>query len=116
MWVAGHKKQSRRAIPHPWRPPPSFGGGRLFVQEARETRKPQEAFRPFSEADETFEDPSVTDPDERLLLFGQHDHVRRYGPDYQNRLVHAGFKVTRYSPQDLLDQSDVERFGMSNTT
>lgn len=27
----------------------------------------------------TIEDPSITDPDERLRVFGQHDHVRRYG-------------------------------------
>ncbi|CAN5716465.1 hypothetical protein BH11PSE8_BH11PSE8_30760 [soil metagenome] len=41
----------------------------------------------------TFEDPSVTDPAERLRLFGQHDHVRWYGRDYATRLVRAGFDV-----------------------
>jgi SAM-dependent methyltransferase len=44
-------------------------------------------------AEETFEDPSVTDPDERARLFGQFDHVRRYGRDYGNRLKDAGFTV-----------------------
>ncbi len=29
----------------------------------------------------TFENPSIIDPKERLRLFGQEDHIRRYGPD-----------------------------------
>jgi len=44
-------------------------------------------------ADTTFEDPSVTDPAERLRLFGQVDHVRRYGWDYVDRLECSGFVV-----------------------
>lgn len=44
-------------------------------------------------AEVTFEDPSVTRPEDRLRLFGQEDHVRRYGPDYKNRLADAGFSV-----------------------
>ena len=65
-------------------------------------------------ADETFEDPSVTDPEERLRSFGQDDHVRRYGPDYKDRLEEAGFCVTVYSPQDLLSSFEVELQGMGN--
>jgi SAM-dependent methyltransferase len=42
----------------------------------------------------TLEDPSVTDPAERVRLFGQHDHVRLYGRDYKDRLEEAGFSVT----------------------
>jgi ubiquinone/menaquinone biosynthesis C-methylase UbiE len=34
----------------------------------------------------TIEDPSITSPAERERLFGQHDHVRRYGPDFKDRL------------------------------
>lgn len=41
----------------------------------------------------TFEDPTITDPEERLKIFGQKDHVRRYGLDYVDRLEEAGFKV-----------------------
>jgi SAM-dependent methyltransferase len=41
----------------------------------------------------TDEDPSVTDPGERLRRFGQRDHVRRYGWDYVDRLEEAGFEV-----------------------
>lgn len=41
----------------------------------------------------TFEDPRITDPDERLAMFGQHDHVRIYGQDFADRLREAGFQV-----------------------
>jgi SAM-dependent methyltransferase len=47
---------------------------------------------PFAKhAAETYEDPSVTDPERRVQLFGQHDHVRLYGGDYGDRLKAAGF-------------------------
>lgn len=52
-------------------------------------------------ADVTFEDPSITDPKERERLFGQWDHVRRYGPDFADRLRDAGFDVTIYTPEDV---------------
>lgn len=42
---------------------------------------------------DTFEDPTVTSPEERERLFGQSDHVRIYGPDVTDRLVAAGFTV-----------------------
>jgi SAM-dependent methyltransferase len=45
-------------------------------------------------ADTTFEDLTVINPKERERLFGQFDHVRRYGPDYKDRLTEAGFSVT----------------------
>jgi SAM-dependent methyltransferase len=44
-------------------------------------------------ADTTFEDPTVISPEERERLFGQNDHVRRYGPDYKDRLMEAGFSL-----------------------
>jgi SAM-dependent methyltransferase len=43
--------------------------------------------------DETFEDPNVTSPQDRLRLFGQSNHVRVYGRDYKDRLEKAGFSV-----------------------
>jgi hypothetical protein len=43
---------------------------------------------------ETFEDPTVVSPKERVRLFGQHDHVRVYGRDYGTRLEQAGFNIT----------------------
>jgi SAM-dependent methyltransferase len=46
----------------------------------------------------TSEDPGIVDPKERLLRFGQADHVRKYGTDIQERLSGAGFKVTVRRP------------------
>jgi len=51
----------------------------------------------------TFEDPSVTEPSERLRLFGQRDHVRRYGPDYVDRLKESGFRVDVLNAIDVLE-------------
>ena len=42
----------------------------------------------------TLEDPTITDPAERLRVFGQEDHVRFYGADYLDRLRSVGFDVT----------------------
>jgi len=41
--------------------------------------------------EQTIEDPSVIDPQDRLRVFGQHDRVRRYGPDYLERLRETAF-------------------------
>jgi SAM-dependent methyltransferase len=48
----------------------------------------------------TYEDFSITKPEERRRHFGQEDHVRWYGQDYPQRLTNAGFEVTvdRYVP------------------
>jgi len=64
----------------------------------------------------TFEDPSITDPYERRRLFGQEDHVRRYGPDYKNRLEEAGFKVTSYRASDFIEnEEDYYRMGIQKS-
>lgn len=43
---------------------------------------------------ETYEDPSITDPDERKRHFGQRDHVRWYGRgDFAERIRCVGFEV-----------------------
>lgn len=63
-------------------------------------------------ADRTFEDPSITDPTERLRLFGQEDHVRCYGPDYVDRLREAGFDVQVFLPSDLFSPEEITRYGL----
>lgn len=60
----------------------------------------------------TVEDPSVTDPRERLRRFGQDDHVRRYGPDVVDRLAEAGFAVQVVRPAELVSGGDVIRLGL----
>ena len=63
--------------------------------------------------DRTFEDPSVTDPAKRLELFGQQDHVRRYGPDFVGRLEEAGFDVNVVNPKDFLREEEIARIGVA---
>ena len=40
----------------------------------------------------TKESPMLSDPEEMLRLYGQRDHVRRYGWDYVDRLRETGFE------------------------
>lgn len=47
------------------------------------------------ERETTFEDDSIVDAKERTRLFGQYDHRRIYGRDYDDRLREAGFEVER---------------------
>jgi len=64
-------------------------------------------------AEKTFEDPSITDPGERLRVFGQADHVRSYGPDYVDRLRDAGFRVVVTTATDLVPDDDILRMGLT---
>lgn len=64
-------------------------------------------------AEKTFEDPSVTEPSERLRLFGQKDHVRIYGPDYIDRLRGAGFIVKVYTVSGLFDKNEINLMGLT---
>jgi SAM-dependent methyltransferase len=43
--------------------------------------------------DRTYEDASITTPEERLIHFKQRDHVRLYGRDIVDRLSGTGFQV-----------------------
>ncbi len=63
-------------------------------------------------APRTLEDPSVVDAAARRRLFGQHDHVRRYGPDVRQRLVDAGFDVEPVRPGDLASREEAVRYGL----
>jgi hypothetical protein len=67
---------------------------------------------PISTADETFEDPTITTPEERERAFGQFDHVRRYGADYKDRLEDAGFSVQVDGFVRELNDEAVTRFGL----
>lgn len=53
----------------------------------------------------TYEDFSITSPQERQQHFGQYDHVRWYGMDYFERLRDAGFEVdTSYSSSQFSEE------------
>jgi SAM-dependent methyltransferase len=67
-----------------------------------------------NKVDKTVEAPGLNDPQQRVRLFGQDDHVRLYAkPDFISRLQSAGFRI------ELLDRAyfgaDVfERNGISH--
>jgi SAM-dependent methyltransferase len=65
--------------------------------------------------EETFEDPAITDPRARHRVFGQYDHVRIYGRDYQRRLEGAGFEVSRDDFVRKLPASRVRELGLDTT-
>ncbi len=62
---------------------------------------------------ETFEDPTVTSPQERERLFGQDDHVRLYGRDYARRLAEAGFEVQVDPFAHQLPPEQVARYALA---
>ena len=63
-------------------------------------------------ADKTSEDSAVIHPEERQLLFGQHDHVRQYGRDYKDRLIDAGFRVKVVGFVRELSNRTIRRLGL----
>lgn len=66
-------------------------------------------------ADRTFEDPAVTDPVERKKVFGQHDHVRKCGPDYIERIREAGFEARSYPASEVVTEEEGQRMGIRRT-
>lgn len=58
----------------------------------------------------TFEDDSITDPQERAQIFGQYDHVRVYGKDYFEKLRSIGFKVDEVEYTEKLSKDEVTQF------
>lgn len=62
--------------------------------------------------DKTFEDNSVTDKREREKLFGQSDHIRRYGKDYPDRIKSSGLKVREERFAFELPRTDFQKLGL----
>jgi len=60
----------------------------------------------------TEEDLSITDPKERLRLYGQFDHVRLYGRDYIERLKRASFAVIEDTMTERMTPEAVFRAGL----
>jgi SAM-dependent methyltransferase len=64
---------------------------------------------PYRADQPTYEDPSVTSPIDRMVAFGQQDHVRIYGTDLPDRLRDADFDVEDRTPAQLFDDATVRR-------
>ena len=63
--------------------------------------------------DVTTEDNSITDPRERERLFGQSDHVRKYGKDYPDRIKKSGLEVDEEKFAFAIDAEKKFRLGLS---
>jgi SAM-dependent methyltransferase len=64
-------------------------GGRAFIQVPMWP----------SEKHPTYENPAIDDPRDRIIHFGQWDHLRNYGHDVLQTIQNAGFKkVERIHP------------------
>src|SRR6478735_12846817 len=61
----------------------------------------------------TFEDPSITDPREREKIFGQDDHVRKFGKDYSKRIERSGLKAVEDDFVNRLTKEEQNKFGLS---
>jgi hypothetical protein len=57
----------------------------------------------------TDEDPDAP-VEERIRRFGQADHVRMYGADFEDRLAKAGLASYHLVPRELLDDRLIELF------
>lgn len=60
----------------------------------------------------TLEDSGNTTPELRETLFGQKDHVRRYGRDIATRIQRAGFFVTAFGCRENYTPEEIIRFGL----
>ena len=63
--------------------------------------------------EETYEDPSITSPEEREKHFWQKDHVRLFGRDYPEWLKRAGFEVKEFVASEVYGDDLVERYRLS---
>lgn len=66
---------------------------------------------PFRPNELTDEDPGA-DEDERIRRFGQADHVRWYGHDFEDRLGEAGLTGVRIHPADVIGEQLCAAFGV----
>ncbi len=67
----------------------------------------------YPEIGPTIEDPTLEDPKERERLFGQYDHVRKYGNDYHLRLQAAGFQVTPFDYTKEFPKEEVKKYALA---
>ena len=63
--------------------------------------------------DSTFEDATITDKREREKIFGQDDHVRRYGKDYPTRISKGGLNPFEDSFVNELPEATRKKFGLA---
>jgi SAM-dependent methyltransferase len=89
---------------------------RRALREIRRVLRPGRYAIIMSPIDErlvrTHEDPAVTTPAERDRIFGQGDHVRRYGRDFSERVAGERFEVRAVRHIDELDERQIAHEGL----
>jgi SAM-dependent methyltransferase len=66
---------------------------------------------PMSQRDATDEE-IVDTPEERLIRYGQADHVRLYGKDFYARLGECGLTSVAVSPRDSMLPESIAKYGL----
>lgn len=67
---------------------------------------------PVYKLDKTLEDNTITDAAEKERIFGQRDHVRKYGKDYAARLRNSGIKIEENHFVKELEPALVSKFAL----
>ena len=96
-----HVEDDRRAMAELYRILKKGGWGIMLVPEDGSRAR-------------TFEDDTITDPEERTRIFGQYDHRRIYGRDYDKRLAEAGFRVERIAYAERLSDEQRQRYAIGH--
>ena len=94
-----HVEDDRRAMAELYRILKRGGWGIMLVPEERGRAT-------------TFEDDTITDPEERTRIFGQYDHRRIYGRDYDERLAAVGFRVERIAYNEHISSEQRQRYAI----
>lgn len=68
-----------------------------------------------SEKHNTYENSAITDSRDRIMNFGQYDHLRIYGLDVADRLTQAGFSVDIIDMEKQVDALLAIRYRLHNT-
>lgn len=68
---------------------------------------------PVYDLEKTIEDKTIVDPAEREKLFGQRDHVRKFGKDYAKRLIQSGLQMEENTFVKELPSEKVKRYALS---
>ena len=96
-----HVDDDRKAMRELYRVLHPAGWGIMLVPEERQRAT-------------TFEDDTITDPKLRTELFGQYDHRRIYGRDYDERLRESGFRVERIAVESIATEEERKLYSLGN--
>lgn len=69
-----------------------------------------------SEQHSTYENNAIVDYRDRVIHFGQFDHLRIYGLDVQQRLREAGFEVEVVDMEKRVEPDIADRYRLKNTS